>query len=367
LQYTSSRALVVNLSVFAKTLYLLVVLASTANAQQSPLAVPPSEDPDEESATVAVQKLKPELERPTVWGEPTEVAVTIYVIDVDEVDSAQQSFAASVYLEAHWNSPFLKHEGPGPVYHRVTDVWTPRLVTVNQQAAWSAFPEYVEIQPDGDVVYRQKVWARFSQPLDLRDFPLDRQNLEVHVAAAGLLQKEVKFVPYNKGEESGIAERFSLPDFDVLSWEAVPMPYPPDDENGVAGFRMRVEVQRQVMYFLVKVILPLCLIVIISWAPRWIDPEQIGTNIGVSTTAFLTLVAYLFATNVLLPRVSYVTRLDRFILLSTIMVFLCLIQTVMNIVLVGKKKTEFATRIDRWSRFVYPIFLLIVLLVSFVI
>jgi hypothetical protein len=44
-----------------------------------------------------------------------------------------------------------------------------------------------------------------------------------------------------------------------------------------------------------KVILPLCLIVLMSWAPRWIDPGQIGTNVGISTAAFLTLVAYLFA------------------------------------------------------------------------
>ena len=349
--------------IFPIAIFLPAVALCQVDAQSLPS---PSSDVIENDPPTVAEEPKPELERPTVWGEPTEVEMSIYVIDVDEVDSAEQSFAASVYLEAHWKSPYLKHDGPGPIYRRVTEVWTPRLVTVNQQAAWSAFPEYVEIQPDGEVIYRQKVWARFSQPLDLRDFPLDRQQLEVHVAAAGLLEKEVKFVPYaREGEESGTAKRFSLPDFDVLSWDAAPAPYPPDDEYGVAGFRMRIEVQRQIMYFVIKVILPLCLIVMISWAPRWIDPEQTGTNIGVSTTAFLTLVAYLFATNVLLPRVSYVTRLDRFILLSTIMVFVCLLQTVMNIVLVGNEKTALAIRIDRWSRLVYPVTLAIVLTISF--
>ena len=39
---------------------------------------------------------KPELERPTVWGEPTTVDMSMYVIDVDEVNSAGQNFAASV-------------------------------------------------------------------------------------------------------------------------------------------------------------------------------------------------------------------------------------------------------------------------------
>jgi hypothetical protein len=76
----------------------------------------------------------------------------------------------------------------------------------------------------------------------------------------------------------------------------------------VAGYEMKINIHRLPTYYILKVIIPLCLIVIMSWLPRWIDPEQIGTNIGVSTSAFLTLVAYLFAITVLLPRVSYITR-----------------------------------------------------------
>jgi len=51
---------------------------------------------------------------------------------------------------------------------------------------------------------------------------------------------------------------------------------------------------------------------------------------SISTSSFLTLVTYLFAITILLPRVSYVTRMDRFILLSTLMVFAGLIHTVAN-------------------------------------
>ena len=32
--------------------------------------------------------------------------------NVDEVSSAEQNFAASVYYEARWNAPFLRHELP---------------------------------------------------------------------------------------------------------------------------------------------------------------------------------------------------------------------------------------------------------------
>ncbi len=134
---------------------------------------------------------------------------------------------------------------------------------------------------------------------------------------------------------------------------------------GTAGYQLQIEVRRKVAYYVMKIILPLCLIVLMSCAPRWIDPKQIGTNVGISTTAFLTLVAYLFAINVLLPRVSYVTRMDRFILLSMCMVFAGLLQTVANTALVRNGKTAKAVRMDWWSRGLYPAALVGILAVSF--
>lgn len=318
--------------------------------------------------SVLADEPKPEMERPTTWGEPTEVKIGIYIIDVDEVNTAEQSFAASVYVIASWKNPFLRHKGPGPMHRGLTEVWNPRLIIVGQQNVWRSYPEFVEIQPDGEVVYRQKFWGNFSQPMDLHNFPMDQQTLMVHVVAAGLSEQHVKMVPLAKEdvEVSGIAENFSVPDFEVLTWEANQQPYfPHKGKWGSAGYQMQIAVERSSTYYTLKVIVPLCLIVIMSWLPRWIDPEQIGTNIGISTTAFLTLVAYLFAITVLLPRVSYITRIDRFILSSTLLVFASLIQTVANTSMVQGSKKALVKKSDRWSRVVYPILLLVVLAVSF--
>jgi len=320
--------------------------------------------------SVPAAEPKPEMERPTVWGEPTEVQIGIYVVDVDEIDSAQQSFTASVYYQASWKNPFLRHQGPGPIHRGVTEVWNPRLTILGQQRVWRSFPESVEISPDGEVVYRQRVWGHFSQPLQLREFPWDQQVLTIHIVAAGLLEKHVKLVPLTReGEKmSGLARTFSVPDFHVVSWEAEPMPYYAHEGGpGTAGFQMQIAMGRDPFYYILKVIIPLCLIVMMSWLPRWISPEQIGTNIGVSTTSFLTLVAYLFAVTVLLPRVSYITRLDRFIFLSTLMVFTALIHTVVNTALLSTTKKALMERIERWSRLVYPLVLVLVLLISFVV
>lgn len=348
-------------------LLLLCGIVSDVSAQVPTDEITAQTETQPEQPTIATDEPKPEMERPTVWGEPTEVRVLIFVIDVDDVDSAEQSFGASVYYEARWKSPFLKHPGPGPLHRRTTEVWTPRLVIVNQQMAWNAFPGSIEIQPDGEAILRQKVWGRFSQPLNLRDFPLDKQTLSVQLASAGLLEEEVKLVPLEEGsDKSGIASSFSIPDFEVLSWKSETSPYvPTEGDQGLAGFELRIDIKRRIPYFVTKVIVPLCLIVIMSWVPRWIDPEQVGTNLGISTTSFLTLVAYLFAITVLLPPVSYITRLDRFILLSTLMVFASLVQTVAAAMLIKRKKQNQVARIDYWSRLIYPLVLAAVLAVSF--
>lgn len=261
----------------------------------------------------------------------------------------------------------MRHEGPGPLHRAWTQVWTPRLAIINQQQAWRAFPDSVEILPDGEVIYRQKIWGRFSQPLDLRTFPQDRQKLTVHVAAAGLKESEVRLVPLvtERGEMNGIAPFFSLPDFDVLSWSAQSAPYIPfEGHAGIAAFQMEIEVRRRITYFVIKIIIPLCFIVIMSWVPRWLDPHEIGASIGISGTAFLTLIAYLFAITVLLPPVAYITRMDRFILLSTMMVFAGLVHTVLSAGFV-KKRGEQVQRVNRWSGVVYVALLVLVLHLSF--
>lgn len=315
------------------------------------------------------QKQQNRIIRPSIDGEATEIEILIYVIDVDEVDSADQTFAASVFYRARWKDPSLAHPGPESIQERTIDVWTPQLIIVNKQMSWKSFPEFVEISPDGTVNYRQQLWGKFSQPFKLHEFPLDKQTLSIQIVSVGLSEERVNIVPLilDNDLSSSIASEFSLPDFKVISWEAKPQPYFPfKDEVAIPGFEMKLTVKRLSGYYVFKTIIPLCLIIMMSWLPRWIDPKQIGANIGISTTAFLTLVAYLFAITVLLPKVSYITRMDRFILLSTFVVFLGMIQTVVSTVLVKNNKLKLAQNLDLWGRLIYPVILGVILYGSFI-
>ena len=307
------------------------------------------------------------ISRPAEGDEPTEVRVGIFVLDVDEIDAAAQSFKANVYFEARWQDQRLAHAGPGKVRRPLDEVWNPQLQLVNQQRLVFTFRPIVGIAPDGEVVSRQRVWGGFSQPLDLRDFPLDRQRFEIALVAVGYTPEEVQLVS-DPDYGSAMAERFSLADWKILGWKAESRTYAPvRGAEGVAGFVLWFEGQRYTGYYVFKIIIPLIFIVMMSWIVFWIEPEQLSTQISVAITAMLTLIAYRFMIGGLIPKVSYLTRMDFFILGSTLLVFATLIKALITSLLAKGDRLELAHSIDLWSRYAFPLAFVGVLVMAFVI
>jgi len=297
-----------------------------------------------------------ETGRPGEDEGPTEVRITVFVLDIDAIDNVNQSFDANVFVACRWRDSSLAHGGKGEISFPLTSVWHPRLQIVNRQRMWMTFPEVVEVSPAGDVVYRQRGWGSFSQPLKLHDFPFDRQVFLIQLAAAGYTPEEVALIP-DPENASGIADDLSLPDWDIVNFLAETKPYKPqmaEEREGVAGFAVSFEARRHEGYYVAKVIVPLILIVAMACVVFWIDPKESSTRISVSVTTMLTLIAYRFAVGMNLPRVSYLTRLDYFILLSTVLIFSTLLEVVTISMLARRGKFDLARKIDFWSRWIFP-------------
>jgi hypothetical protein len=67
-----------------------------------------------------------------------------------------------------------------------------------------------------------------------------------------------------------------------------------------------------------------------SWVVFWIEPSEPGIQLSIAMTSMLTLIAYRFAVDTQLPRLPYTTRLDTFILTSTLLVFFSLIEALVT-------------------------------------
>jgi hypothetical protein len=296
-----------------------------------------------------------DLDRPGDGEEPTRVSVSIFVLDVDQINTAEQNFTANVYFTASWSDPRLAHEGRAAVSRPLGSVWNPGLQPINRQRTLNTLPEVVEVSPDGRVLYRQRLWGDFSQPLDLRDFPFDRQTFSIQLASSAYSSDEIVLVP-NPDLASGIAVELSVPDFAVLDCKAEPKIYEPLIGIGSrAGFRLVFSAERESAYHIIKILLPLILIVMMSWIVFWIDPKDGGTQIGVGATAMLTLIAFRFAMDASLPKIPYMTRMDYFILGSTILVFASLLEVVFTYHLARVERLTKARWVDRCMRLLFPI------------
>ncbi len=298
-------------------------------------------------------------------GGAVPISVLVYVLDLDEVDSSQQTFTANVFLRFEWDDPRLVHEGPGPIHVGLNDIWQPRFQVLNQQKVWKTFPEVLEVAPDGHVTYRQRVWGHFSQPLQLHDYPADEQVLSIELVSAGFGPDVIRLIPAPESKP-GIAADLSIADFDVTGTGVFVGDFKPlASGRSMASYRADYIVQRKTGYFVVKVIIPLMLIVMMSWAVFWIDPAEAGTQIGVATTTMLTLIAFRFAIDTSLPKISYLTRLDTFVMASTVLVFLSLFEVVATSRLAKTGHHERAMAFDRWSRLLFPGAFVIVIVLAF--
>ena len=293
--------------------------------------------------------------RPNPEQGPTQVQVEIFLLDLDAIESASQSFDANVYFEATWKDPRLADRAQGRTITLPLDqVWHPRLQILSQQRIWSSLPDIVEIKPDGTVTQRARVWGSFSQPLDLSEFPFDTQTIGIQVVAAGYGPEQVAL---SSNPSSGIGDAFSVADWKTMEWRmTTDLRIPGPDEAQNPSIALLLVVERLTGYYWIKVIAPLILIVAMSWAVFWIDPKDTGTKVSISITAMLTLIAYRFAIGASLPAISYLTRMDLFILFSTILVYASLVAVVLTATYARKGNTGLAKRIDTISRWGFPLF-----------
>jgi hypothetical protein len=281
-----------------------------------------------------------------------DVEVTVYLIDIEEINSRSQSFIANVFIGLQWQDPDLAHAGPGWRGVSLDDIWSPNVQIVNQQKLVKTFSDTAQVAPNGTVNVRQRYWGGFSQPLELRTFPFDSQRLQLILVNAGAQGANPIF---SISSASGVANRLKLPDWKVQNWDVkTTVTLMGRNQRNIPAIEMNVDVKRSTSFFTLKVIFPLMLIVAMSWLVFWIDPKLVASQISVSVTAMLTLIAYRFAIGGMVPRLAFLTSLDYFVLGSSVMVFLTLVEVAFTAYLVEQGEVEKARSVDRKARWLVP-------------
>ena len=75
-------------------------------------------------------------------------------------------------------------------------------------------------------------------------------------------------------------------------------------------------IERNFNHFLFKIAIPILIILIISWSIFWIRIRELESRLTVSVVCFLSLIAYTFVIDKSLPKLDYLTIMDRAILMA---------------------------------------------------
>ena len=286
-------------------------------------------------------------------AERVDVKVGAFLIDLTKIDGAEQMFNADVLVRIYWNDPRLADSSQGERTMKLEEVWNPQMTIANLRDVKKFLPEAVKVSADGDVVYRQRLLGDFTSRLDLKEFPNDTQTLGVQVVAQGKSPDQVNFMVDT--DYTGRAEVLTITDWSVGEVHVRNHPYVVPRMGEIAGARLEFKTERHVSYYFATIFASASIIVCMAWMVFWMPPEAINPRISISVTSMLTLIAHRFVVGSELPRLSYLTQMDYFLLGATFMVLLGLIGVVTVARVSSNGRPELGVKLNSLFRWVYPI------------
>lgn len=102
-------------------------------------------------------------------------------------------------------------------------------------------------------------------------------------------------------------------------------------------------------------------IVVLSWSIFWMSDEIAVNRIRLTATGVLTIVAYQFVVGRDLPRIAYLTLLDKVMIVSFMLLAVSVLPSLL-VSYVQKDDMLRAKRVDRLSRILFPATYLVLLL-----
>lgn len=193
----------------------------------------------------------------------------------------------------------------------------------------------------------------FRQEFDFKKFPFDKQKLIINITSGirstsdTSLNKTAKdtmavtfitpengaFLGLDNFKEKNYLKEWKVLSVDIKSKEIINENYYDKDlkknithnENTI---NLEINIEREYKHYIYKIIIPVFLILCVAWFVLWIPTKHFETRLTTSMVALLSLIAYNFVFADDIPKLQYLTSLDKYILLSYVF---CCIPTFMSI------------------------------------
>jgi hypothetical protein len=358
--------------------FLVVSLMTATAVAGNALALDP---PESELTTAHTLRNVFKSALPQVEG-PVEVTVSFELRDIDHIDDEAETFEFTGVIKLSWHDPRQAFDPAidgteEKIYQgsfqfdEVFTGWFPQLILVNQSGLYEKHGVLLRVRSDGLISMYETMNAVGKIDLDLRRYPIDQQRLEAVFHVLGFDSNEItlRLEPeYNDGDLN-IDEIFKLPQWQLTGIKSsIGTRNTPLIGKGAttSTFVVSIDLQRSSFFILRLVILPLIIIVMLSWSVFWMDKTSLGDRISVSFIGILTAVTYQVILSEILPRISYFTLInDGFLGFSFFIMSMTVIVNLRVGYLDRHGMSEAGDRLDHLCKWMFPVIYFGALLVMF--
>ena len=265
---------------------------------------------------------------------PVVLKAGFMLYDINEIEESTETFEFEGALLLSWHDPgqAFDPDAEGVTervykgsyqYTELYDGWRPQAFLANESGSYDRQGIMLRVEPDGTLWYVEEIDAVAESPMDLRFFPFDEQTLQIHFKLLGYGADEVRFEPVEdysrllpqRDNPVGNAG-WAIGHFAVSAGE---------DQSAIAGpqavgqgstLRIDIAAERRSGYLIRVVVLPLMLIVALSWVIFWMDRESLSNRINISFIALLTVVAFQIMVEQALPAIPDLTLMAGFLAIN---------------------------------------------------
>ncbi|CAF1338862.1 unnamed protein product [Didymodactylos carnosus] len=229
--------------------------------------------------------------RPSFGKTPLLLDIEIRLGSFDSISEVNMDYTLTLYLNQYWRDDRLAF---GNVSEEMTltgeiidRLWLPDTFFPNDKSAYlhdvTEKNKMIRLTGNGDIVYGMRFTSTLACMMDLRRYPLDRQNCTVEVESYGYTQADV-IMQWKNGKRSILdLDKVQLPQFTIMDYNTIS--YGMDLATGVyQRLSLSFILQRNIGYFLFQTYLPSILIVMLSWVSFWINHEATSARVALGIT-----------------------------------------------------------------------------------
>ena len=308
-------------------------------------------------------------EIPPSGRDPLLISASINLRNILEVSETKQQISLETTLRFYWRDSRITPDqghmqgkdslGAYVNLHPKTasQIWMPdtfidQAINVRKPAYYTETAS-LRVYNDSMVRYSQRMNFDVACSMDFHKFPLDQQVCQVKFESFSFSSNQIQ-LKWMDRSNSQVNDDITLDQFlfavdfsDNYETSTYDISYP--------GLIMKITLNRVLGYHLLQTYIPSGLFVILAWLSLFVPQSSVPGRVGMGMTTILTLTVMFNRVRQNVPKVSYVSYIDIWMVMCLVFVNCCMFEFVAVIFLnkLGKEKLSVDTETN--CRIVFPI------------